>query len=316
MPSPIFVIGATGMHGGTGLTVAKTLLENGGEVRVLARKETDRTAALEALGAEVCIGDLLDRRTLLPALKGVETAYFTYPVAPGVIDAAANFASAAQLVGVNRVVVMSMAVSNPHGPSHFGRAHWLAEETLRWSGLSCLFLRIVSLFFENIPLLHGRDILSSGLIRNSFSGEPLPWIAAEDAGNLAAAALLSPERFSSTVLYPTGGFYYTHSEIAGMLSKHFGKTIRHEAIAEHEWRSELESLGTEIGLINADMARHIACLGTAMRGPMSPLNNLFKDIVGRDPISFEDALAHGKISFDAPHLNTSTATQIGEEHNV
>jgi uncharacterized protein YbjT (DUF2867 family) len=59
-------------------------------VRVLTRSLNDRIDALAALGAEVAIGDLHDRRTLLPALAGVELVYFTYPVDEGVVRAAAR----------------------------------------------------------------------------------------------------------------------------------------------------------------------------------------------------------------------------------
>lgn len=288
---PILVIGATGMHGGTGVAVAKTLLKSGVHVRALARSTNERTAALEALGIEIVTGNLLDRQTLIPSFKDVEAAYFAYPVAPGVINAAANFASAARSAGVKRTVVMSMAVSNPDGPSHFGRDHWLAEEVLSWSGLSCIFLRFTSFFYENIFLLHQRDIAGDGIIKNSFSDTPLPWIAGEDAGKLAAAALLYPDRLGDqTVIYPTGGFLYRHSELAEMLSKRIGRTIRHETISADEWCRRLVELSAAAPRVNIDMARHISALGAAFRRPMPPLNNLFQDLMGEPPLSFEEVL--------------------------
>jgi uncharacterized protein YbjT (DUF2867 family) len=73
----ILVIGATGRHGSTGGHVARRLREEGGQVRVLTRSVNERIDALADLGAEVAIGDLHDRRTLLPALADVELVYFT-----------------------------------------------------------------------------------------------------------------------------------------------------------------------------------------------------------------------------------------------
>ncbi len=260
-------------------------------MRALARSNNERTAALEARGIEIAIGDLFDRRSLITALKDVEAAYFAYPVAPGVINAAANFASAARSADVKRIVVMSMAVSNPDGPSHFGRDHWLAEEILSWSGLSCIFLRFTSFFYENIFLLHQSDIAGDGIMKNSFTDIPLPWISGEDAGKLAAAAILHPDRFGDkSVVYPTGGFFYRHSELAEILSERLGRTIRHETISADEWCKRLVDLSTVDRRVNADMARHISMLGAAFRGPMPPLNNLLQDIAGQSPLPFDEAV--------------------------
>jgi uncharacterized protein YbjT (DUF2867 family) len=52
-------------------------------VRVLTRSLNDRVDALATLGAEVAVGDLHDRRTLLAALADVALVYFTYPVDEG-----------------------------------------------------------------------------------------------------------------------------------------------------------------------------------------------------------------------------------------
>jgi uncharacterized protein YbjT (DUF2867 family) len=117
---PIFVIGGTGRHGGTGAYVARQLLKLGMPVRALVRQRDDRARSLEELGAEVVVGDLHDRRSLIPALDGTFTAYFTYPIAGGIVDAAANFASAARVAGLKRLVVMSMAPATPDSPSHWG----------------------------------------------------------------------------------------------------------------------------------------------------------------------------------------------------
>jgi uncharacterized protein YbjT (DUF2867 family) len=75
--APILVTGVTGRHGSTGAHVARRLREEGRPVRILARTLSQRTDALAELGAEVVIGDLHDRRSLVTALTDVELAYFT-----------------------------------------------------------------------------------------------------------------------------------------------------------------------------------------------------------------------------------------------
>jgi len=148
--------------------VARLLRDHGLPVRAFTRTADNRVGALKALGIEVATGDLHDRQSLTAALEDVEVAYFTYPVAAGVVDAAANFASAAREAGLKRLVVMSMCASEPDAPSAFAREYWLAEELLDRPGFSTLHLHVLAFFFENLQLLHRADILGDGVIKNSL----------------------------------------------------------------------------------------------------------------------------------------------------
>src|SRR5882762_9811987 len=263
--SPILITGATGRHGGTGVHLARRLREAGRSVRALVRRlDTrtavpagrarrlreagrsvralvrrldERTAPLQALGAEIVVGDLHDRVSLVPALEGVGLAYFTYPVSGGIVEAAANFAAAARQVGGHpRVVVMSNGASHPESPSHFGRAHWLAEEVLGWAGLDLIILRIASFFYENVPTAHGRSIRDEGMIRNCFGDARLTWISGEDAAELGLVALLHPERFEGgMVQYPPGAELLSHAEVARVLSEELSRPIRFVPITREAW---------------------------------------------------------------------------------
>jgi uncharacterized protein YbjT (DUF2867 family) len=295
--NPIFVVGGTGRHGGTGAYVARQLLTLGIPIRALVRQRDDRAKALEEIGAKVVVGDLRDRRSLVPALEGAAAAYFTYPIASGIVDAAANFASAARAAGLKRLVVMSMAPAHPDSPSHLGRSQWLAEELLEWSGLSCIHLRIAALFFENLALLHGEDILGDGVIRNSFPDIPMNWISGEDAGKLAIAALRFPERFGDkTAVYPTGSEKFTHSEVAGIIGRHLGRSLRHETISAEAWQTRLMELSKHDGRISLDMARHISAVGAAMRKPFS-INDIFHVVTQDQAMTLDDALRSGYLAF-------------------
>jgi uncharacterized protein YbjT (DUF2867 family) len=303
--NPIFVVGGTGRHGGTGAYVAGQLLKLGIPVRALVRQRDDRAKALEEIGAKVVVGDLRDRRSLILALEGTVVAYLTYPIAGGIIDAATNFASAARTVGLKRVVVMSMAPAHPDSPSHLGRAQWLAEEVLEWSGLSCIDLRIAALFFENLELLHREDILRDGVIRNSFPDLPMNWISGEDAGKLAIAALRFPERFGDKrEVYPTGTEKFTHTEVAGIIGRHLGRSLRHEMISSEAWQTRLMELSQQDGRISLEMARHISAVGANMRKPF-PINDVFLTVTREQPMTLDDALRTRYLSFKTRTLSES-----------
>src|SRR5438445_13670520 len=96
--SPILITGATGRHGGTGTYLARRLREAGRSVRALVRRLDERTAPLQALGAEILVGDLHDRASLVPSLVCVGLGYFTYAAISGMLHRGANLAAGAQQV--------------------------------------------------------------------------------------------------------------------------------------------------------------------------------------------------------------------------
>ena len=106
------VTGATGFTGGH---LARHLRSGGQAVRALVRREDSRSAALAALGAEICTGDLTDRPSLARALAGVDIVYnigATYRQAAASRDeyhainaqAVADIVDGAAEAGVRRVV--------------------------------------------------------------------------------------------------------------------------------------------------------------------------------------------------------------------
>ncbi|WIM87199.1 NmrA family NAD(P)-binding protein [Candidatus Mycobacterium wuenschmannii] len=291
--APVLVTGATGRHGSTGAHVARRLLGEGRAVRILARSESDRTEALASLGAEVAIGDLHDRRSLVPALADVDQAYFTYPVDAGVIPAAANYAAAVRESGrAIRTVVMSMGPAHPLHPSDLGRAQWLAEELMTWAGLDVLILRVGATFHQNLVALHGDSIRRENLLRNSFGDGKVGWIDGSDAGELAVVALLDPDAFDGPVCYPAGAEMLNHHEVAEILTEELGRPIAFEPISPAAWRDDLLRLARRDpdGVVNTSMAGHISNVGAAVaaRGAPPADNGELARLIDRAPTSLRE----------------------------
>src|ERR1700761_2163215 len=105
MSQPILVTGAAGgQQGSTGRMVAALLLEQGLPVRAFVHKLDARSDELLQKGAEIIEGDLLNPVSVQAAMKDVKRAYFTYPVADGLLEAATIFATSARAAGVELVV--------------------------------------------------------------------------------------------------------------------------------------------------------------------------------------------------------------------
>ena len=75
----------TGATGATGGAAAAQLLDKGRQVRAFVHREDERSEALQKRGSEVVVGDLLDFDAVRGALKGVNRAYFVYPIRPGLV---------------------------------------------------------------------------------------------------------------------------------------------------------------------------------------------------------------------------------------
>jgi NAD(P)H dehydrogenase (quinone) len=125
MNSQLFFI--TGATGATGRRTVELLLEQGHTVRAFVHKQDERSTQLQRRGAEIVIGDLLDFKTIRPALEGVSGAYFVYPIVPGLLDATAYFAQAAKEAAVSTVVNMSQVSARREAKSHAAFNHWTAE---------------------------------------------------------------------------------------------------------------------------------------------------------------------------------------------
>jgi uncharacterized protein YbjT (DUF2867 family) len=293
--SLILVTGATGRHGGTGAYVARRLRQEGHQVRVLVRTQDERSAALEADGFDVRVGDLRDRSTLLPAMEGVEQATFCFPVDSGIVEAAASFISALRKVSPDaRVVVMSMMAAQDSSPSHLGRAAWLAEEIMALGGTKVCVLRVAALFYENLLILHRDSIQAQGVIRNCFGDTKMPWISGEDAAELMVAALLHPERFGEqSVCYPRGEVLLSHKQIADVLSEELGREISFENISADQWRKELGDLSQRgHPVVNQDMAKHITALAVAFAArsaeQTATATGSVAALIGRDALQFRE----------------------------
>jgi len=287
---PILVTGATGRQGGTGRAVAKVLVERGLPVRALVRTLDERAEALRELGLEIVVGDFGNYRSLVAALDGVESAYFCYPVAGGVAEAAGFFAGAGREQGLKRIVDLSLATTRVDSPSPQGRAQWVAEQIFEWAGFDGVHLRIAAFFMENVLLMDGDSIRQNGRIANSFGDKALSWISGVDVGSLAASLLLNADAVKDRLLIAGGVERLAYDEVASKISAVVGKPIRYEELTPDGWREALmagaKAKGGEVNVRGID---HLIAQSIALRSaPALPVTDHVRQITGREPVSFAD----------------------------
>src|SRR4030088_2662801 len=168
----------------------------------MVHSKGDRSAALEKLGAEVVVGDLLEINTIRAAMGGGDAAYLVCPVKPGLIHATVNFAQAAKEAGVSTIINLSQRSANRDSPSDSCRDSFIAEEGLNWSGPPVIHLR-PTYFLEWLLYPWQLPYLQQGVLRMPVGKGRHSPIAADDQGRAIAVLLKNPADHIGTTIWQT-----------------------------------------------------------------------------------------------------------------
>lgn len=87
MSNKILITGAGGAVGSVSDLIIKNLVAKGHDVRAFMRPTNKKDTEIEALGAEVIKGDLLNLHDVAKALEGVDIVYFSMSLSPYYSDA-------------------------------------------------------------------------------------------------------------------------------------------------------------------------------------------------------------------------------------
>src|SRR6266545_2930506 len=165
MSQPILITGASGgPQGSTGRLVAGLLLKQGIPVRAFVHRLDVRSDEIRQQGAEIIEGDLLNPASVQAAMKEVKRAYFTYPVADGLSEAATIFAATARDGGLELVVNNSQFQGTPddpafrdlqRAPSFRNLQHRLVDRIFDWAQVGAVHL-------QTPPITKTYALLSTG----------------------------------------------------------------------------------------------------------------------------------------------------------
>ncbi len=283
MANPILVTGAAGRVGAVGRTVTELLLKQGKAVRAMVRTEDERAQALRGLGAEVVAGNLLDLDSMHRVIAGCETMYFGMSVSDAYLAATVNAAAVAKHHGVKAFINMSqMTVSQmsitetTSSPQH--KLHWLAEQTLKWSGLPVVHMR-PTVFLEGFFLTLTPDsVRQSNQIRLPF-GE----------------GKTNPQPHIGKIYHLTGPQSENMHFFAQEYSKALGRTITFQDIPVEPWRDELLKRGWPVHVVN-----HLAAMGDLHRaGRFDRMSDDVLTLTGQRPLSVQEFVRKNAAAFTA-----------------
>ncbi|MFS2156763.1 NmrA family NAD(P)-binding protein [Pseudomonas sp. Pseusp122] len=287
----ILVTGATGF---TGKQTVQILRDKGVAVRAMVRKEDDRAAELRALGAEVVIGDLLDLNATRAALEGIQTAYFVYPIAPGLIDATARFALAAKEAGVKSVVNMSQISARRVAQSNAALDHYTAERVFDWSGLALTHLR-PTYFSQWLIYPHWRQhIVEQGEIRLPFGDGRHAPIAAEDQARLIAEILQNPNPHQGKTYPLHGPIELSQQGVADAVGEVLGRAINYVPITLEQYRQELAEAGLPPFLIQ----HLIEVAKDYQHGVFAGEDSIIREVTGKSPMTVQEFVTLHRDAFN------------------
>jgi NAD(P)H dehydrogenase (quinone) len=273
MSKKVLVTGATG---DTGRAAVRESIALGLDVRAMVRRRDARSEALEALGAEVVVGDLLEINTIRDAMKDVDAAYLVWPVQPGLINATVNFAQAAKETGVKTVINLSQRSANRESSSDSCRDTYIAEEILNWSGLAVIHLR-PTYFLEWLLYPWQLPYLQQGVLRMPVGKGRHSPIAADDQGRAIAALLKNPEAHIGTTIPLSGPVEMDHEQMAAELSEALGRKIVFQDLPIDEYCSSIEAMGVPPYIV-----QHLrGAMADYQNGHMSGADNNVEKLTGR-----------------------------------
>src|SRR6516162_6680668 len=294
MSQPILVTGAAGgAQGSTGRRVASLLLEQGIPVRALVHKLDARSDELRQKGAEVVEGDLLDPASVQAAMHNVKRAYFTYPVADGLLEAATIFAAAARAEGLELVVNNSQFQGIPgdpafrdleHAPSFRNLQHRLADRIFDWAQVGAVHVQAPP-YYENVRALVSRSVAEQNTAFLPWGEDKtvIPLAGAAEVARVAAALLANPGLLSQSA-YPLISATPTVREMIEALGRAIGRPIRYVAISDEQWANAVEER------LNPHALDHLTHLWQSFRKGEQryQATDAVRTVTGRNPQTLEE----------------------------
>jgi uncharacterized protein YbjT (DUF2867 family) len=226
----ILVVGATGNMGGM---IARQLLEQGQDVRVLVRPQSNYQPLVDS-GAKPVFGDLKDRTSLDEAVRGADTIITT---ANSIMrsgednlqtvdfEGNANLVDAAKDAGVRHFVFVSVLGANPDSPVPLMQAKAATEQRLRESGMSYTILSPNMLMEVWVPMIVGGaavggqpvTLVGEGKRRHSFA-------SMADVVQYAVRSLNNPDAENRMIVI-TGPEAVSWRDIAAAYEKALGRPV-------------------------------------------------------------------------------------------
>jgi uncharacterized protein YbjT (DUF2867 family) len=283
----IIITGATGQLGSR---IVASLLDRvpAQEVGVSVR-DPERAAGLAARGIRVRHGDFTDPGALARAFEGAKQVLIISANETGGTAVAGHTAAvdAALAAGAGRILYTSHQGASAGSLFAPMPDHAATERHLAATGAPFTTLRN-GFYASTIPHLLGRALETGELIAPADG--PVSWTAHADLAEAAAVILAGQARFDGPTPPLTAPDALDLEDIAGILTKLTGRTIRRVVAEDGEWTAGLTAHGVPeaqatmlLGLFQASRHGEFAAtgpvLGNLIGRPATPVSSVLEQAV-------------------------------------
>ena len=228
--------------GNTGNPVARQLLANGRDVRVMSRTKNKSVQQLEDLGAEVTYGSIDSRDDMRRALSGVRRVYYCYPIIPGLLTSTRMFAELAKQGSVESVVNVGqyLAELDDH-PSKQTNEHRRAYQVLDDANIGASHL--IPGWFADNALNTALFIAQLGRLPFPLGKGRSPVVANEDIAAVAVSLLQDPAGHEGRRYQPTGPRSLTMQQMLESFERVLGRKVKALPMPDLLFRKAVTQMG-------------------------------------------------------------------------
>ncbi len=286
----------TGAAGKTGAAAVEQLLERGFPVRALVRRQDNRSARLEGLGAEVVVGNLHDLKSMRAAMQSVKSVYFVYPPqGEFLVEATTIAAVAARAAGVEALVNMSQISARENSDSPLARQHWLSENVFDWADVGAVHLR-PTFFAENLVMFGAVTVAAEGKLYLPYGTEKHAPVAAADIARVVVGILTDPVGHVGERYIVTGPRNLSMAEIAGVLGRELGKPVEHVDLPVEAWGEVIAGVD---GMTDSLVTHLKAVAVDHQNGIFRGETDIVERIGGRPPQALDEFIRERRAAFAA-----------------
>lgn len=280
MKQTILVVGASG---NVGSEIVKILKQQGHQVvSTTSKKSTDPLVRHLNLATGEGVKE---------AFLGIDRAFILSPA--GYADQykiLSPLIAQAKVQKLKKVVLMSAmgADADPNTPLR------KAEVELETSGLNYNIIR-PNWFMQNFNTFWVGGILSQSKILLPAGSAKTSFIDARDISAVAAKLLTTDDSFSNKAYNLTGSEAIDHSQVALAISEASGRKVSYQEISSEEFVNMLSGFG-----LAKDYVQFLnLIMGYLKAGYNSTVTSSVKDILGREPLKFQNYAKDYRASFIA-----------------
>ena len=241
-------------------------------------------------GASAVVADFADRRSLAKALDEITRVFLVCAPVPQLVELETNVIELCRPRDLEHLVLNSALGAGTFDAS-FPAWHGKVEHNLERSGVAYSVLR-PNTFMQNVANYYAPTIRSQGAFYAALEDAPISYIDVRDVGAFAAR-LLTTETGQGRTYELNGPEALTCDEIAARLTRFTGRPVRYVNVPPAELKKSM--LGAGMPQWQADALRELQRYYAEGNGGQT--DNVVRQMLGRDPIRFDQFLKDYSVAF-------------------